>query len=199
MESTPKILAFSGSTRKASFNKRLISLAVAEADHLGADVTLVNLGDFPLPIYDGDIEEEQGVPKNATALRDIMIAHHGFIIASPEYNSAISPLLKNVLDWTSRPTKTQEGKLPFSGKSVSLMSASPGAFGGFRGLSSLSSILFSLGMHVLPDMVIVPSAPQAFSPEGKLTSERLQHSLANAVAKHVLFLSVCKSPTALVA
>jgi len=180
-----KILAFAGSAREASVNKRLIGLAASEARNLGADVTIIDLRDYPVPIYDGDLEEGEGVPENARKLRELMIASEGFMLASPEYNSAISPLMKNVLDWASRPTPGENGKLPFLGKPAALMCASPGGFGGFRGLMSLQSILFSLGMHVLPDMLIVPLAHQAFTPEGALSSTRLRDNLVDIVHKQL--------------
>jgi NAD(P)H-dependent FMN reductase len=193
MSSKPKILAFAGSAREASVNKRLIGLAAREAQNLGADVTLIDLRDFPIPMYDGDLEDGGGVPESARRLREFMVASDGFMLASPEYNGALSPLMKNVLDWTSRPPKGETGKLPFAGKPAALMSASPGGFGGFRGLMGLHSILFSLGMHVLPDMLIVPMSHEAFSTEGLLNSARQREALVDIVRKQLALAELLRA------
>ena len=97
-----KILAFAGSARKDSLNKKLLKIAAAGAQTAGADVTLVDLADFELPLFNQDLESEQGMPEKAGEFKRLMIAHDGFLIASPEYNSAFSPLLKNTIDWASR-------------------------------------------------------------------------------------------------
>ncbi len=112
-----KILAFAGSLRKDSTNKKTLRIAAAAAVKAGASVTVLDLKDFPLPIYDGDIESESGLPENAVRLQDLMIAHDGFLIASPEYNSSISGALKNVIDWTSRPNGEQKAGACYGGKS----------------------------------------------------------------------------------
>src|SRR5579872_6709510 len=99
MAYAPKILVFSGSLRKKSFNQKLATLAAEAARKAGAEVTLLNLRDFPMPVYDQDIEEGEGLPANALKLKDIFAAHDGLLIASPEYNSSISAALKNAIDW----------------------------------------------------------------------------------------------------
>ena len=133
----PKILAFAGSTRTESFNKKLIKIAVGGARKAGAEVTLVDLADFPLPLYDGDLEAKEGLPKLAKDFKKLMLEHDGLLISSPEYNSSISGVLKNTIDWVSRPEKGETVDLPaFRGKIVGLMSASPGDWEGFAVLSS---------------------------------------------------------------
>lgn len=179
-----KILAFSGSIRSASFNRKLITLAVNTAQKIGANVTLIDLKDFPMPIYNGDDEASTGLPDNAKKLKDIFRAHQGLMIASPEYNSSISPLLKNTIDWVSRKSSPSEGELEcFKGKIASLMSASPGALGGLRGLVHLRSILGNIGVIVLTEQVSVSQAQEAFDSEGQLKDAKKQKQLENLVTR----------------
>ncbi len=134
----PKILAFAGSTRSASFNKRLARIAAEGARKAGADVTFIDLRDYPMPLYDGDLEDKEGLPANAKKLKEIFLAHKGLLIASPEYNSSMPGVLKNTIDWVSRVSDPKEVPLAcFDGKVATLMSASPGALGGLRGLVHL--------------------------------------------------------------
>ncbi|HWY34621.1 MAG TPA: NAD(P)H-dependent oxidoreductase, partial [Nitrosopumilaceae archaeon] len=107
----PKILAFAGSTRTDSYNKKLVKISSTGATEVGADVTMIDLRDFPMPIYDGDLEQKDGLPSNARKLKDLMLAHQGFLISSPEYNSSISAVFKNTVDWTSRQS---EGEIPLA-------------------------------------------------------------------------------------
>ena len=179
------LLAFAGSTRHDSWSATLLRQAVLNASTLRADVEVVDLRSFPLPLFDADLERQQGVPPLARKLRALMQQSAGFLIASPEYNGAVSPLVKNVLDWTSRPEPGDDEKLPFRGKPAALISVSPGGFGGFRGLMNLSSILSSLGMHVLPEYVIVGNAPQAFDAQGRLVQQRQRDALAALVARQI--------------
>src|SRR5262245_35742367 len=101
--SMPKILAFAGSTRTESYNKKLVRIAAAGARQAGAEVTLIDLRDLPLPLFDEDLESSEGLPPNARRLKDLFLAHHGLLISAPEYNSSISGVLKNAIDWVSRP------------------------------------------------------------------------------------------------
>ncbi len=190
MSSNPTILAFAGSTRQDSFNKKLVQIAAQGASHAGADVTYLDLRDLPLPLFDEDLEAREGIPLNAKKLKELMIAHQGFLIASPEYNSSISAVLKNTIDWASRP---QPGEAPlacFKGKVAVLMSASPGALGGLRGLVHIRSILDNLSMIVLPEQRAIGNAYSAFTPEGNLQDadqqsavEQLGARLVEVVAK----------------
>jgi chromate reductase, NAD(P)H dehydrogenase (quinone) len=174
----PKILAFAGSSRTGSFNKKLIKVAALGAEKAGAEVTVVDLRDFPMPIYDGDLEDKDGLPPMAKKWKELLIAHDGFLIASPEYNSSISALLKNAIDWASRSESDDEPPLVcFKGKVVSLMSASPGALGGLRGLVTVRSILGNIGVIVLPDQIAVSKAHEAFAEDGSLKDARQQVSV----------------------
>ncbi len=185
---TPKILAFAGSSRTASLNKMLVKIAAAGARDAGAEVTFVDLRDFPLPIYDGDLEAESGLPENAKKVKQLLIARHGFLIASPEYNSSISALLKNAIDWASRPeTKEEQPLLCFRGKTVALMSASPGALGGLRGLVHARSIFGNIGAHVLPDQISMPKAHELFDESGALKDAGKHKSVQDLGRQFVAF------------
>lgn len=187
----PKILAFAGSLRKDSCNKKLIKISVEGAKSAGADVTYIDLKDYPMPIYDQDIETSEGIPENAQKIKDLMIASDGFMISSPEYNSSISGVLKNVIDWASRPTVPDEIPLVcFKDKVAVLMGASPGYWGGLRGLVHLKAILGNIEMIVLPQQLTVSNAYEAFDAEGKLKNEsqhakakKLGETLANFLGK----------------
>jgi chromate reductase, NAD(P)H dehydrogenase (quinone) len=169
-----RILAFAGSTRTASWNKKLVRIAAEGARQAGAEVTLVDLRDLPLPLYDGDLEEAQGIPANGMKLRELFKAHHGLLISSPEYNSSISGVLKNAIDWVSRPVEGEADLVAFKGKVCALMSASPGALGGLRGLVTVRSILSNIGVIVLPDQVAVSKAHEAFDEQGALKDAKMQ-------------------------
>lgn len=168
MGSTSRILAFAGSTRRGSFNKKLLHIAVRGARNAGAEVTEVDLRDFPMPLYDGDLEQAEGVPPNGLRLRELMLQHQGLLLACPEYNSSITGVLKNSIDWVSRPTGGQEGLAPYRNKVCALVSASPGGLGGLRGLVHVRSILGNIGVLVLPTQIAVPNAAEAFDENGEL-------------------------------
>lgn len=173
-----KILAFAESTRASSFNKKLAAIAASGARDAGGDVTLIDLRDYIMPLYDGDQESRTGLPEKALALKELMIVHHGFLIASPEYNSGYSAVLKNAIDWTSRPSSEQEPALrAYSGKTASIMSAAPGALGGLRGLYQLRSLLMNMNVTVLPKMTAVGHANQVFDEAGELANLSLHESI----------------------
>ena len=174
MNDNPAILAFSGSTRADSLNHRLVAIAAQGAKASGASVKLIQLKDYPMPLYDGDWEDRHGIPDSARALKALMLSHHGLLVACPEYNSSITAVLKNCIDWLSRRVEDEIPLQCFKGKVVSLMSASPGALGGLRGLVHVRSILGNLGCIVLPEQVAVPSANKAFDSEGRLSDQLLQ-------------------------
>jgi chromate reductase len=165
------ILAFSGSSRKGSWNSRLLKVVCQHAESAGAGVTTVDLRDLRLPIYDGDIEAESGIPRQAIEFRKLIHGHRSTLIACPEYNGSVSPLLKNTLDWCSRPVDGQDGLAPFRGKHIAVVSASLGPFGGLRALGHLRGILSKMGAIVLADELSIPSAHQAFSDSGALVHE----------------------------
>jgi len=174
MNQEPKILAFAGSLRKESTNKKTVRVAAEGAKKAGGKVTYIDLKDYPLPIYDGDIEEDGGLPENAVKLQELLLAHDGLLIASPEYNSSISGALKNVIDWTSRPTGDLEMCECYGGKIAVLMSASPGGLGGLRGLFDIRKILSTIGVIVLPEQTAVSNSFQAFDNDGNFVDEKMR-------------------------
>ena len=169
---TPAILAFAGSTRAASLNKLLVSEAAVLASAAGARVTQIDLADYPLPVYDGDLEEEQGLPDNARKLKTQMIEHNGFLIAAPEHNGGITAVLKNAIDWVSRPQPDEPPLIAFRGKSAALISASPSPTGGLRGLVIVRMILGNLGVLLVPEQKTIPRANQAFDDAGRLNEQQ---------------------------
>ena len=186
----PRILAFASSTRRESFNKKLVAIAAQGAREAGAEVTLIDLKDFPLPLFDQDLEAEQGMPENRKKLKKLFIDHDGLLIASPEYNSSFPAVLKNAIDWVSRPAPGEPSLAAFRGKVATLMSASPGALGGLRGLVHVRSILGNMGVIVLPDQIALAKAHEAFQPDGSLVDpkrqagvEGLGKTLASFIAK----------------
>lgn len=188
---TPRILAFAGSLRRESFNKRLVPIATRAARDAGAEVNVIDLRDFPLPVFDQDLEAEQGMPENGKKLKQLFLDHDGFLIASPEYNSSVTAVLKNTIDWVSRPAPGEPSVVAFRGRAAALMSASPGALGGLRGLVHVRSILGNIGVIVLPDQVAVPKAGEAFNADGSLKDpkqqagiEGLGRTLASFLIKH---------------
>jgi chromate reductase len=179
----PKILAFAGSLRADSYNKKLIKIAIKGAEQAGAEVTHIDLLDYQLPIYNEDIETKEGLPQNALKLKKLMWDHDGFLIASPEYNSSISGVLKNTIDWASRQATPEEVYLScFIGKVAALMSASPGGLGGLRGLVTVRSILENINTIVLPEQKTIPQAADAFASDGKLKDSK-QHASVEKLGK----------------
>lgn len=175
----PKILAFSGSARKNSYNQQLVEIAAQGAEQTGAEVTVINLADFPMPIFNQDDEAEHGLPEAARAFKQLLIAHDGFLIASPEYNSAFSPLLKNAIDWASRREGDEASLLAYRGKAAAIMAASPGALGGLRGLVFLRLLLSNIGVTVLPEQQAVVQADKAIHADGYLNDAQLQAAVIN--------------------
>lgn len=161
--SKPRILVFAGSARRESFNRRLARVAAASVESAGGEATLLELADHPMPLYHGDLEAEQGLPEGARSFKRELSGHPGWLIACPEYNSSITPLLKNSIDWASRNEQGKGSLECFKGKVVGLASASPGALGGLRGLVTVRSILSNIGVHVLPEQVSVMKAGEAFT------------------------------------
>ena len=191
----PKILALAGSIRTDSFNKKLVKIAAEGARSAGAEVTVIDLKDYPLPLYDGDCEIALGVPAPALQLRQMVAESDGLLIASPEYNGSISAVLKNVIDWISRPVAGQT-PTPLKGKIGAIMATSPGALGGLRGLTHVRTILSNLGTVVLPEQVAVSRAVGAFDPEGKLKDPD-QHSSILMLGTRVAKVAAALRPTLL--
>lgn len=183
-----KLLAVSGSTRSGSFNQRLLDLAADQARAAGAEVTAISLRDFQLPLYDADLEAE-AFPEPADRLRALFIAHHGFLIASPEFNGSVSGVLKNAIDWASRPRAGEPmTALPaFRGKVAGVMSASISPFGGLRGLLALRQILGTIQTLVATEQVLVPFAERAF--DGRELVDPLPKQLLPLMVNRVVFLA----------
>ncbi len=174
----PKILAFSGSIRRDSWNRKLIQAAVDAARAAGGEVTLIDLADYPLPIYNGDLEDKEGLPNNALRLKALFKEHDALLISSPEYNSSVPPLLKNTIDWVTREWQGESGLVPYQNKVAAIMSASPGSLGGMRMLPHLRQILNTLGVLVLPGQFALAHADTAFDAEnGALQSPERLHAL----------------------
>jgi chromate reductase, NAD(P)H dehydrogenase (quinone) len=185
----PKILAFSGSARTDSFNQKLVYIAAEGARNAGAEVNVINLGDYSMPLFNQDEEAAGGLPETAKAFKQLLIEHDGFLIASPEYNSAFSPLLKNAIDWASRKESPEEPPLvAYKGKIATLMSASPGALGGLRGLVFLRLLLNNIGVIVLPEQQAISNASSAFGVDGQLLDAGKQQAilaLGEGLARHL--------------
>ena len=180
-----RLLAFSGSLRAGSLNTQLVRVAAEGARAVGAPVTVIALRDYPLPLYDADEEAQQGLPANARALKALFMAHHGLLIACPEYNGSLTAVIKNVLDWVSRPDGTQPGVLPYEGKVAGLLSASPGNLGGLRAQDAVRQVLVQLGTLVVSRRLAVPRAHEAFDPDGRLKDPR-QEAGVHGVAEEVV-------------
>jgi NAD(P)H-dependent FMN reductase len=185
MKPETRLLFLAGSARRNSFNKRLARLAADISETNGIASTFVDLADFPMPIYDGDAEMTDGPPENARKLKTVMKGHAGVFIASPEYNAAFSPLLKNTIDWISH--TRDEGEAPlevYRTRVFALGSASPGGMGGLRGLAQLRLVLeLGLGALVLPEQFALPRAADAFDEHGHLKNKDQQEQLKRIIQR----------------
>ena len=166
-----KILVIPGSLRTGSHNARLAAAAAHELAQAGAEVTRISLSDFPLPIYDGDLQSKSGVPKHAVNLKRMMSAHHGVLMVSPEYNASVSPLLKNAIDWVSRVQDPHETRgQVFRERAFAIAAASQSRLGGTRGLAALRLILTACHAPVIPSQLALPFANEAYD-----DMDRLKH------------------------
>lgn len=177
-----KVLAFAGSTRADSYNKKLVKEAAEIARQMGATVTVIDLKDYPIPLYEGDLEMKQGMPANAKKLRQLMIASNAMIIATPEHNSSVPAVLKNALDWASRSEEGKPSKEVFAGKKIAIMSASPGRGGGARALVHLKSILEDVKANIISKQVSVSQANTAFNAQGKLQNPATKQELSEEIS-----------------
>lgn len=179
-----RTLVFAGSARRDSLNKKLARAAHAALATAGGEATFLDLDDFPMPVYHGDLESAQGMPDNAQKVRALFMDHQSLLIASPENNQSVSALLKNTIDWLSRDIGDGKGPnsglAPFRGKVAVVMNATPGPYGGVRHLYHLRQILSGLGVIVLPQQVQLARADHAFDERGALTDEHAARALANA-------------------
>ena len=189
-----RLLAFCGSARRESFSRRLLAVAVASARAAGAEVTELDLRSDLLPMYDGDLEATQGLPAAALELKAQFAAHDGFLIASPEYNGFFPPLLKNTIDWVSRPApKVPNAPDPYAGKAAGLVAASPGALGGIRCLPHLRLLLTNLGVTVSPAQLALGQADRAFAADGSLADAGMQKMLDKVVANLIRLAAAIKA------
>lgn len=178
-----RILVFAGSIRIGSFNAQLASLAARELALAGAEVTHISLADYPMPLYDANEEQNSGPPATAVKLKQMMMAHHGVFLASPEYNASVTPLLKNTLDWVSRVREGREPPLAaYRNRVFALGGASNGNFGAMRSVMALRQVLeLGCGALVLPDQITVMRAADAFDEEGSFKDKRTAGQLARVV------------------
>ena len=179
----PKILVVPGSLRSGSHNVRLAALVVKELVLAEAEVTRISLADYPLPLYDGDLEAKSGPPANALQLKRMFAAHQGVFIVTPEYNASVPPLVKNTIDWISRVRERGEAPLAvFKHRAFALGAASPGGFGGMRSLLALRQVLeIGCGALVIPEQITVPHANQAFDDMDNLKDEQSTAALKTTV------------------
>jgi chromate reductase, NAD(P)H dehydrogenase (quinone) len=167
-----KILVIPGSLRTGSHNAKLAMAAAYEFAQAGVDVTRISLGDFPLPIYDGDLQAKSGVPKNAINLKRMMGSHHGVVIVTPEYNSSVPPLVKNTIDWITRVQDPHESRgQVFREKPFALAAASEGRLGGTRALAALRLILSACHATVVPNQLALSFADQAYDDMDRLKNQ----------------------------
>jgi NAD(P)H-dependent FMN reductase len=185
MTTKPKILVLAGSAREASLNKKLARLAARCVDEAGGAATFADLRDYPIPIYDADLEDREGMPRFAVSLRQLFVSHHGLLIASPENNGSVSALTKNTIDWLSRDYQGRSGLEPYRGKVAAIMGASPGGFGAISGLAHLRQILTKLLVLVIPEQVTLSKADQAFNQDGSFVDD-LNLNAVTAVAKRLV-------------
>lgn len=176
-----KILAFSGSIREDSLNKKLVLSAANIARQMGATVKIINLNEFEMPFYNADLESQRGQPENAKRLRQLMMQSDAIIIASPEYNGSLSGVLKNAIDWASRDEAGKPSRDAFKGKKFAIMSTSPGPGGGARGLEHLRSIIQDVGGEVVKQQVTVPDGFKAFDEQGNLKDPALREQLKQEI------------------
>lgn len=177
-----QLLFLAGSTRQESVNKKLAKYAASLAKKENIEANFIDLKDYPMPLYDGDLETESGLPEPATILKKIFIEHDGIFIASPEHNSGYSALLKNMIDWLSRPHEENEKPLiAFSSKVAAISAASPGGLGGMRGLVPLRMLLGNIGMTVTPSQAAISGAMEAFDDDGGLINEQHAKMVKNVV------------------
>jgi len=180
----PRLLAFAGSLRQNSYNRHLAANAARMAREAGAEVVEVNLRDYPLPMFDEDVEA-QGVPEKVRELKDLFATADGLLIASPEYNGSVTAVLKNLIDWVSRPDGQFGRAELFQGRKAALFATSPGGLGGLRGLNHLRDILQPLGTWITPTMLAVPASMAVFDEQGKLADEGMAAQL-NTVVEQTL-------------
>lgn len=173
----PKIIAIAGSYRENSYNKRVLAIAADGAREAGAEVTVIDLRDYPMPVYDADMQDGGAFDEHAFRLQDVFNENDGFLISSPEYNGGIPGGFKNAIDWVSRSNDKYKMYEPIKGKTAALITASPGQFGGLRCLAHLRGVLTIMGVHVLPAEIAVPFVGQKFDGDGAEMNDEKMRSI----------------------
>lgn len=176
-----RILVTAGSTRRGSWNKKVAAAAAGFAREAGAEASLVDLADFAMPLYDGDLEESSGLPENAKRWKRLLAEHDGWLISCPEYNHSISGVLKNAIDWASRREGDEGPVAAFRGHVAGLASASPGGFGGMRGLVHVRAILSGIGVHVIPEQLAIPAVNKVMAEDGTFIDKGVAGKLRELV------------------
>ena len=189
MSQQPKILAFAGSLREHSYNKRVLKTAIEGAKNAGAEITYIDLRDYAMPIYDADIHEKEGFPETAEKLQKLLLEHDGLLVSSPEYNASLPAALKNAIDWTSRANGEIKLGQCFKGKAAAIMTASPGSFGGIRCLGHLRDVLTILLVNTLPTEIAVSKVHEMFDGDAaEMKDEKMKKILENLGASLVELL-----------
>lgn len=184
-----KILAFAGSGRKNSYNFIIARCAAEGAKLDGVEVTVIDMSEFDMPIFNEDLEAEKGMPVNAKKFKQLLMSHDGFIIGNPEYNSGYSALIKNAIDWASRMEDGEKPLQAFKGKYAAIIAASPGALGGIRGLVPLRMLLGNMGMHVLPNQLAISGVATLVDENYQVVDEKTQkklHGIGRSLAETLL-------------
>jgi len=180
-------VAFSGSTRQDSFNQKVATLLATQIEALGESVETINLGDFDMPLYNGDLESESGLPEAAIRLKVKLADAGGLIIACPEYNGFMPPVLINAIDWCTRSSRASVDLNCFMNKPIFIAGASPGPGGGGRAANHLKTMLSGIGAYVSPFPLTVPAAFNAFDETGRFSDESMNERAANMMIGFVQF------------
>lgn len=178
-----RLLVIAGSTRTGSLSKQLARAACGLAQAAGHAATFVDLREFEMPLYDGDLEEARGLPEGAVRLRALLKSHEAVVVATPEYNASLPAVLKNALDWTSRPYAAEPGVSVWKGKVAALLASSPGALGGQRALVHLRQVLMNLGVLVVTEQFALGQADKAFAADGSLADAKAAASVRALVER----------------
>lgn len=189
---TIRVLALSGSTRTESLNKRLLAAVAGLTEEAGAEVDVIELRDYPLPLYDGDLEDAEGIPENGTKLKRRFVECDAVLISTAEYNTSLPGVLKNAIDWISRPVEGEPRLAGIAGQVYGIMSASPGSMGGLNALLHLRQLLSNLGAYVVPGFTACPNAASAFDEAGNLQHD-MQRQLFAGYVKQVVELARFRS------
>ena len=181
----PRIVVMAGSRRREALSRRVAAACVRALDAAGAEVERIELDDYPAPLYDGDLEAASGLPEAIVRLQRVLYASDGVLVVNPEYNGSLTPLLKNTLDWCSRPNPAdpeRSGGKVYAGRAAAVVGSSPGALGGMRVLFHIRDVLGYLGMQVIPQQLAVGKAGEAVGADGRLDDAAQQGMLEGLAA-----------------